>query len=163
MGKYEDLIKRLRDAAKMSEALAVLLPHSEGNATTKLYNEAADAIEAQDRHILTLQHEMMAEAESHIAEVNRLNKRIEVLSKKEKTTRWIPVTERLPEIDEKHHCSKDVLAYLKDGGMCFTALEENIFGQSCFECERNPAVEEEMIVTHWMPLPEPPKEESNGV
>ena len=69
---------------------------------------------------------------------------------------WIPVTERLPEIDEKHHCSKDVLAYLKGGGMCFTALEENIFGQSWFECERHPAIEEEMIVTHWMPLPEPP-------
>lgn len=42
---YDDLILRLRDAAKMSEALAVLLPHSEGNATAKLYNEAADAIE----------------------------------------------------------------------------------------------------------------------
>ena len=41
----DDLVKRLRDAAKMSEALAVLLPHSEGNATAKLYNEAADAIE----------------------------------------------------------------------------------------------------------------------
>ena len=42
---YDDLVKRLRDAAKMSEALAVLLPYSEGNATAKLYNEAADAIE----------------------------------------------------------------------------------------------------------------------
>ena len=42
---YEDLIKRLRDTAKMSEAFAVLLPHSAGNATAKLYNEAADAIE----------------------------------------------------------------------------------------------------------------------
>lgn len=42
---YDDLVTRLRDAAKMSEALAVLLPHSEGNATAKLYNEAADAIE----------------------------------------------------------------------------------------------------------------------
>jgi hypothetical protein len=42
---YDELVKRLRDAAKMSEALAVLLPHSEGNATAKLYNEAADAIE----------------------------------------------------------------------------------------------------------------------
>lgn len=29
---YDELILRLRDAAKMSEALAVLLPHSEGNA-----------------------------------------------------------------------------------------------------------------------------------
>lgn len=73
--------------------------------------------------------------------------------------RWVPVTERLPKIDKKHHCSKDVLAYLKDGGMCFTALEENIFGQTWFECERHPAFEEEMIVTHWMPLPKPPKEE----
>ena len=42
---YYELVKRLRDAAKMSESLAVLLPHSEGNATAKLYNEAADAIE----------------------------------------------------------------------------------------------------------------------
>ena len=42
---YDELIKRLRDAAKMSEALTVLLPHSEGNATAKLFNEAADAIE----------------------------------------------------------------------------------------------------------------------
>lgn len=42
---YDELVKRLRDAATMSEALAVLLPHSEGNATAKLYNEAADAIE----------------------------------------------------------------------------------------------------------------------
>ena len=42
---YDELVKRLRNAAKMSEALAVLLPHSEGNATAKLYNEAADAIE----------------------------------------------------------------------------------------------------------------------
>lgn len=42
---YDELVKRLRDAAKMSEALAVLLPHSEGSATAKLYNAAADAIE----------------------------------------------------------------------------------------------------------------------
>jgi rubrerythrin len=41
----EDLIIRLRDAAKMSDALAVLLPNSGGSATAKLYNEAADAIE----------------------------------------------------------------------------------------------------------------------
>ena len=42
---YDELVKRLRDAAKMSDALAVLLPHSEGNAMAKLDNEAADAIE----------------------------------------------------------------------------------------------------------------------
>lgn len=42
---YDELVKRLRDAAKISDAMAVLLPHSEGNATAKLFNEAADAIE----------------------------------------------------------------------------------------------------------------------
>ena len=41
----DELVKRLRDAATMSEAFAVLLPHSEGNATAKLYKEAADVIE----------------------------------------------------------------------------------------------------------------------
>ena len=46
---YDDIVQRLRDAAKMSEALAVLLPHSEGNATAKLYSEAADAIEELSR------------------------------------------------------------------------------------------------------------------
>ena len=41
----DELVKRLRDAATMSEALAVLLPHSEGNVIAKLYKEAADTIE----------------------------------------------------------------------------------------------------------------------
>lgn len=45
----------------------------------QLHKASADALEAQDKRILTLQHEMMAEAESHIAEVNRLNKQIEKL------------------------------------------------------------------------------------
>lgn len=42
---HEELIKRLRDAATMSDALSVLLPHSEGNAVAKLHRDAADAIE----------------------------------------------------------------------------------------------------------------------
>ena len=70
---YDDLIKRLRDAAKMSEALAVLLPHSEGNATAKLYNEASDTIE-------------------ELSVVVRTQKAV-----LDKFPRWIPVTERLPE------------------------------------------------------------------
>lgn len=51
---YDDLVKRLKDAAKMSEALAILLPHSEGNATAKLYNEAADAIEKLNKKMIEL-------------------------------------------------------------------------------------------------------------
>lgn len=77
---YDDLILRLRDAAKMSDALAVLLPHSEGNATAKLYNEAADAIAELSKRV----DESIPkdDAEIIIAEVAK--------------PRWIPVTERLP-------------------------------------------------------------------
>lgn len=51
---YDDLVERLRNAAKMSEALAVLLPHSERDATAKLYNEAADAIEKLSKEMIEL-------------------------------------------------------------------------------------------------------------
>lgn len=72
--------------------------------------------------------------------------------------RWIPITERLPEIKE-HHVSDVVLVYLDDGGMAFSELEENIFGQVWFDLERpSPDGESDCTVTHWRPLPEPPKE-----
>ena len=92
---YTDLISDLREEAEWAkgnewETPIMLSDH---------LMQAINAIEAQDKRILTLQHEMMAEAESHIAEVNRLNKQIQILSKMEKTTQWIPVTERLPECD----------------------------------------------------------------
>jgi rubrerythrin len=51
--------------------------------------KAADAIEAQDRHILTLQHEMMEEAKSHLVEVKRLNKQIEKLQANVRGM-WLP-------------------------------------------------------------------------
>lgn len=64
---YESLIAALRNVSEYDSGYA------------KLMYDAADAIEAQDRHILTLQHEMIAEAESHTALVERLNKQIENL------------------------------------------------------------------------------------
>ena len=61
---------------------------------------------------------------------------------------WISVKERLPEDDS------DVLAYLRTGeeGRIFTA---NYAKGVWFDCIFNtPATES---TTHWMPLPEPPK------
>ena len=43
--KYKELIYKLREAAALSGALAIIMPFSEGSATTQLYNAAADAIE----------------------------------------------------------------------------------------------------------------------
>ena len=100
---YDELVKRLRDAAKMSEALAVLLPHSEGSATAKLFNEAADAIEK--------------------------------LSK----PRWIPVTERLPEIRQ--------VVLITDGIDVGTGwMNRGWWNTSFADIQRD-------AVTHWMPLP----------
>lgn len=67
--------------------------------------------------------------------------------------RWIPVTEDLPVIDPEHHVSKDVIVRVEGGGYMFSALEENIFGQAWFECERmSPSGDDGYTVTHWMPL-----------
>ena len=75
---YDELVKSLRQCAEGSCA-GCKNDLVQIGCRGLLQHEAADAIEAQDRHILTLQHEMMAEAESHIAEVNRLNKQIKEL------------------------------------------------------------------------------------
>ena len=53
--------------------------------------------------------------------------------------RWIPVTERLPDI------GIEVLVYSEDDGVCVDYYGGDSFGY--------------YDVTHWMPLPEPPKGE----
>ena len=80
---------------------------------------------------------------------------IEVLSKKENTTQWIPVTERLPDKSEP------VLAYVywsdyTDNEICYGQYIKN----GRFRLTHY--VEGELIkgyeVKAWMPLQEPPKE-----
>ena len=131
---YEELVKRLSDAAKISEALAVLLPHSEGNATAKLYKEAADAIEELSR----------------LHEAQRQN--LITLMNEDPEMQWIPVTERLP--DAFKHVLVNIPgmtphptvqeAFLEKNGMWYS----NGFRYSAEE------------ITHWMRLPEPPKGET---
>ena len=72
---YTDLISDLREETEWAKGNEWETPIMLSDHLT----QAINAIEAQDRHILTLQQEMMAEAESHIAEINRLNKQIEEL------------------------------------------------------------------------------------
>lgn len=69
---YDDLVSRLRNKAGGLE-------YDGWVDTASILEEAADAIEERNKCALTIQHEMMAEAESHIALVERLNKRIEEL------------------------------------------------------------------------------------
>lgn len=68
---------------------------------------------------------------------------------------WTPVTEGLPKITE-HHVSEVVICYLANGAYCFGSLEENIFGQVGWDCERDDEYHQPVgEVVAWMPLPEP--------
>lgn len=83
---YDDLVERLRYCA-VSDNQCFECKYRGGSPDGSkmcldlLMEEAANAIEERDMAALTIQHEMMAEAESHIALVERLNKQIEELSK----------------------------------------------------------------------------------
>lgn len=70
---------------------------------------------------------------------------------------WIPCSERLPDIKE-HHVSEACLVYCENGAYGFAELEENIFGQVGWDCEREDEYHEPLgEVIAWMPLPEPYK------
>ena len=75
---------------------------------------------------------------------------------------WIPCSERLPRIGE-HHISEPCLVYCKCGAYAFAELEENIFGQVGWNCERDDDYHEPIgEVVAWMPLPEPWKGADDG-
>jgi len=118
---YEELVKRLRNAAQWSDKGLVITP--------SICLEAADAIEEL---ICTV-------ADEHNARLDA-----------EERQRWTPVTERLPEK------RTNVLAMTADCDI--------------YVCDFIPSVRQFWTIpgdelhiddiSHWMPLPEPPKEES---
>ena len=127
---YKELIKRLREESEIERWLQ---PHS-ANETPKLLDDAADAIESTNKA-----YQMISEA--YEAEVTKQN--------------WIPVTERLPDnIDEEVLVCNE--GYGKDGTGFATVAVYN--GNGWLECwERKQYL---ACITYWMPLPEPPKEET---
>lgn len=68
---------------------------------------------------------------------------------------WIPCSERLPEI-KGHYVSETCLVCLDNGAIGFSELQENIFGQVGWSCEREDDYHEPLgDVAAWMPLPKP--------
>ena len=76
---------------------------------------------------------------------------IEELSKKENTTQWIPVTERLPEKYVNVLCHLRSLDRKSEYYSIDHLMEDGQWWKAANSWKHE--------VTHWMPLPEPPKEE----
>lgn len=135
---YENLVKRLRDKASA-------LDYDGWVDTAASLEEAADAIEALKQ---TVEHYHGCSEDWYK----------EACDYKAMLPRWIPVAERLPEEE------RQVLAYYGfnhgDGylGMMFMQVLDY------YAHDPKPHFQHEglngMTVTHWMPLPEPPKEEA---
>ena len=67
--------------------------------------------------------------------------------------RWIPVTERLPKKDGQYLCNYHFGKYR---GMTFTSVLDYYATDSVPHFQHTLG-DTTMKVTHWMPLPEPPK------
>ena len=107
---------------------------------------------------------MMALAQAAVAQIPTLT--IDDLRKKGEAN-WISVRERLPKDNQrvlicyKHPCNKSVkmlnLAFFQEiGKYDFVDGKRNVFCYDSDDWGHRPYKH----VTHWMPLPEPPKEEA---
>lgn len=99
----------------------------------------------REEAIKRLSDELMFLMRPNVNNGSGLEKKIEVCRmaidaiREQEERRWIPVTERLPDI------GKVVLIYSKEDDVEVDYYGGDMFGY----CN----------VTHWMPLPEPPKED----
>lgn len=128
---YEELVKRLKEKAERFD-------YDGWVDTAAILEEAADAIETM--------REMVATAHGEFANV--------IQSYEESKPRWIPVTERLPEKNGKYLCN--IKRFGQYAGMQYYYVDVLVFQEDCF-FEDGIGTER---VTHWMPLPTPPKEET---
>lgn len=71
---------------------------------------------------------------------------------------WVSVSERLPECDEKFGASKVVWCLDARGKTGFGIYQKQLRDEGWFV--GGGAGENSVIITHWMPLPDPPVEET---
>ena len=119
--------------------------------------QAAAAIEELTRAVALLESDRDAErklrldAEEHIAELLRRCEQLMYMPR----PGWISVEERLPPVD------KEVLVVAYGSMMRIWNIHRlnPETADVCWECEDG-TLDDMCAVTHWMPLPKPPKEET---
>ena len=140
---YDDLISSLRICRRINSANDNCIAFHDGSCEAEpvcmyeLMDKAADAIEEMTEDNIALN-----------GTITNLLEQIKDLGK----PRWIPVTERLPEAKRK------VLVATFQGGVYYGFVES----RGKFYTANNTLADSwcwEPDVTHWMPLPQPPKEE----
>jgi len=153
MRDYEDLVKSLRYCAEYDCTTVCPRAGTGNGCITRLKKEAADAIEELSR-----EYESIAKS---------LNESVELVRKLQRPC-WVSVTERLPEdgslvgkliadsdgnIRIASQCAEITLS---GGKTVYTDLIDLV----SLLAEDTPTIEWEDCthITHWMPLPEPPKE-----
>lgn len=109
--------------------------------------EAVSLLIGQGEQIADLQNELRDERYRHDRVQDFEVAEAEELRKAREAQRWIPVTERLPEHEDP------VLCFIKNGQQDILQFDkfENLWVGMQWKYKRH-------AVTHWMPLPEPPKE-----
>lgn len=135
MADYVELVKDLLHCATSSEACTSCNRKNERYCQDNLHTEAADAIEKLQGTLF-----LMKKTAEFVAE---------------KVPKWTPVTERLPEPDLPCIC------WCKGGtyGQLRWYELHYLSSHRTWEPDDNDGIDN-IEVTHWMPLPEPPKEET---
>lgn len=137
---YDELIKQLRASCEDCKLWDGYICCLKGDCTAQTRLQAADAIEELKKAVLRLEDESGLYDELPTFYIY--------------PTKWISVTERLPEVGKKVL----VLAY---GNDVFTARLTNRVENNnpVFECNKSfLEIAKPGRITHWMPLPEAPKD-----
>ena len=140
---YDELIKKIRHCATDPMHCLSCVEDKDGRCFARLMTQGADAIEALSKLALD-EHNRAAVAAWE--------------------NRWIPVTERLPEENGRY-----LVRYKRDIVLDYTEVHDDevrimkfFVGDGWrypFLCQPELRKAEQQTVTHWMPLPEPPKED----
>lgn len=128
--KNEEIVKALRRLKVETGSLVCMgcgREHNCGILGCRIVREAAELIEK-----LT----------------DRCARYAEEIAVAQERTRWVPVTERLPEVGRKV-----LISWTANGEICFDTAFRLIDGWSATHWELS------ADVTHWMPLPEGPEVE----
>lgn len=125
----------------MYDELVKRLREHNGWALNETLDQAADAIE-----------ELQATVEGYKSSTNMVFVEKDGETVIEFVPRWIPVTERLPKEGEFVLVHGNLYPNKHDGGVIAVSKRMDWNYWQGFGRERN--------ITHWMPLPQPPKEET---